>query len=201
MGSWSEMGRVMLAVFVALVAVAAVACDAGEPTLPVGDPAKLTALKDVKEHACACKDPACSYRVLGELLAYSDAHKDLRDSKAAVAMTDELEKCLDVAARADPMAGGGVDGGVGVAGGGPTGMPACDEYLALVERYLNCDQFPQAARDSTRQATDAMRQAWRDMANMPPDVRRTADDACKQASDAMRQAGQAMGCDLPPPPP
>jgi hypothetical protein len=189
------MSRVLLALFVALAA-----CDAGEPTLPAGDPAKLAELQAVKEHACACKDPACAYRVMSELLAYADGHRDLRDSKAAVAITDEMEKCLDVAAKAEPIAGVGVDGGVQISGG-PTGMPACDEYLELVERYLNCDQFPQAARDSTRQATDQMRQAWRDMANMPPDARRTAEDACKQASDAMRQAGQAMGCDLPPPPP
>jgi hypothetical protein len=197
------MARVSVAGLVMLVAAAAVvACDAGEPTLPAGDPAKLTALTELKEHACACKDPSCSYRVIGELLAYSDAHRDLRDSKAAVAITDELETCLDVAAKAEPIAGIGSGGGVGGGPrGGTTGMPACDEYLELVERYLSCDQFPQAARDSTRQATDQMRQAWRDMANMPPDVRRTAEDACKQASDAMRQAGQAMGCDLPPPAP
>lgn len=189
------MSRVLLALFVALAA-----CDAGEPTLPDGDPAKLTGLSEIKEHACACKDPSCSYRVLGELLAYSDSHRELRDSKAAVALTDELEKCLGVAAKAEPIAGIGTDARQG-SGGGATGMPACDEYLELVERYLNCDQFPQAARDSTREATDQMRQAWRDMANMSPDVRRTAEDACKQASDAMRQAGQAMGCDLPPPVP
>jgi hypothetical protein len=196
------MGRVLFAVWVALVAGAA--CDAGEPTLPDGDPAKLTALTEIKDHACACMDPSCSYRVLGELLAYSDAHRELRDSKAAVAITDEMEKCLGVAAKAEPIAGigtgsaGAGGGGGGGGGGGRTGMPACDEYLEVVERYLSCDQFPQAARDSTRQATDQMRQAWRDMVNMPADVRRTAEDGCKQASDAMRQAGLAMGCDLPP---
>ena len=177
------------------LALALVACDPAERSLPAGDPATLTALRDVRDHACACKDPACSYKVLSELFAYADAHKDMRDTMASVQLVDELEKCLDTASRAEPVAG--VDAGARAAAA-VTGMPACDEYLALVESYLNCDQFPQAAADSTRQATDQMRQAWRDMANMPPDVRRTADEACKQASDAMRQAGQAMGCTLPP---
>lgn len=177
------------------LALALPACDPAEGTLPAGDPSTLTALRDVRDHACACKDPACSYRVMTELLAYSDGHKQLRDTQAASTIADEIARCLDTASRAEPVAGG-ID-----AGARPpsyTGMPACDDYLALVERYLNCDQFPQAARDSTRQATDQMRQAWRDMAAMPADVRRTAEDACKQASDAMRQAGSAMGCDLAP---
>ena len=164
------------------------ACNADEGTLPAGDPATLTALRDVRDHACACKEPACSFRVMSELLAYSDDHRDLRDTKASATLADELSRCLDTASRGD-----GDDAGAPAV----TGMPACDEYLRLVESYLDCDQFPQAARDSTRQATDQMRQAWSDLANMPPDVRRTAEDACKQASDAMRQAGQAMGCDLP----
>jgi hypothetical protein len=178
--------------FAVVLALVVAACVPDERDLPPGDPATLTALRDVRDHACACQDPACSYRVLGELLAYSDGHKDLRDSKASVALADELSRCLDAAARAAPLARPD-------AGAPPsfTGMPACDEYVRLVESYLDCDQFPQAARDSTRQATDQMRQAWRDMSRMPPDVRRTADDACRQASDAMRQAGQAMGCDLP----
>lgn len=180
----------------ALLAAAFAACDASEPTLPPGDPATLTALREVRDHACACKDPACSYRVLGELLAYSDGHKNLRDTQASATLADELSKCLDTAARAEPLAVGSLGG---VPSGGSTGMPACDEYLILVERYMQCDQFPQSARDSTRQAVDQMRQSWRDMGNLPPDVRRTAEDGCKQVTEATRQAAQAMGCDLPGP--
>src|SRR5688572_10740499 len=179
MGSWSSMTRALAAA----LALLAAACDPGEHALPAGDPATLTALRDVRDHACACKDPACSYRVLSELFTYTDSHKHLRDTHASATLADEIGKCLDTAARAAPIAGVGSGSGTRPPPA-QTGMPACDEYLELVERYLNCDQFPQAARDSTRQATDQMRQAWRDMANMPPDVRRTAEDACKQASDA-----------------
>lgn len=184
------------ALCVVVTALSLAACDPAERVLPAGDPATLTDLRTLRDDACACKDPRCSYRVLAELFAYTDERKDMRDTQASVQLVDELEKCLDTASRAEPIALVAVDAG---ARRPPayTGMPACDEYLDLVERYLECDQFPQAAKDSTRQATDQMRQAWRDMANMPPDVRRTAEDACKQATDAMRQAGQAMGCDLP----
>jgi hypothetical protein len=180
---------------VVALALALPACDPAEGTLPAGDPASHTALRELRDHACACKDPGCSYRVMSELLAYSDEHKVLRETQAASSLADEIARCLDTAARAEPIAMG-IDAGVRPPS--YTGMPACDDYLALVERYLQCDQFPQAARDSTRQAVDQMQQAWRDMANLPPDVRRTAEDACKQASDAMRQAGSAMGCDLGP---
>src|SRR5688500_3634702 len=100
MGSWSSMSR---ALAVALTLLAA-ACDPGEHALPAGDPATLTALRDGRDHACACKDPACSYRVLGALLAYSDGHKHLRDTQASAALADEVGKCLDTASRAEPVA-------------------------------------------------------------------------------------------------
>jgi hypothetical protein len=195
--------RRALAAALTLLAAASAACDSGAGALPPGDPATLGALNAVRDHACACKDPACSYRVLGELFAYADGHASLRDTQASAKVADEIGACLDTASRGTPVPGPVPfpDGGVARPSQPATGMPACDEYLVLVERYLECDQFPQAARDSTRQSVDAMRQAWADMANLPPDVRRTAEDACKQATDAMRQAGQAMGCDLPPPPP
>ncbi len=187
----------MTRMLVVLLTLAAAAC-ADERALPPGDPAAYTQLAAVRDHACACLDPACGYRALGELLAYSDTHADLRETQASAALADEIGRCLDTASRAAPVAA------VKDAAGGrrrpsaATGMPACDEYIALVEEYLDCDQFPQAARDSTRQATDQMRQAWRDMATMDPDIKRSAEDACRQASDAMRQAGSAMGCDLDP---
>jgi hypothetical protein len=193
--------RRALAAALTLLAAASAACDSGPSALPPGDLATLGALVAVRDHACACKDPVCSYRVLGELFAYADGHKQLRDTRESDSLATETVRCLETASRAAPLAVAGPDGGVARRSQPATGMPACDEYLALVERYLECDQFPQAARDSTRQSVDAMRQAWADMANLPPDVRRTAEDACKQATDAMRQAGQAMGCDLPPPPP
>lgn len=185
----------MRGAFVVALTLFAAACDASPAALPSADMATLGPLVAMRDHACACKDAGCAYRVLGEMFAYADAHRELRDSLEADSLATETARCLHTASRAAPDAA--PDAGVTQV----TGMPACDEYLALVERYLQCSQFPQAARDSTRQATDQMRQAWADMANLPPDVRRTADDACRQATDAMRQAGQAMGCDLTRPPP
>ena len=183
---------------VVALTLAMVACAADERALPPGDPAAYTALAAVRDHACACKDPACSYRALGELLAYTDEHAELRETQASAALADEIGRCLETASRTEPVAAAPKDAAVRRGPPAATGMPACDEYIALVESYLECDQFPQAARDSTRQATDQMRQAWRDMATMDPDIRRSAEDACRQASDAMRQAGSSMGCDLSP---
>ncbi len=185
----------MLRALVITAVAALAACEAEERVLPAGDPDALLALTAVREHACTCKDSACAYRVMAELLEYSDKDPDLRDTQAGVKLADELTACLGAAVRNEPAPGSALDGGVAA---GSTGLPACDEYVALVESYLRCDQFPESARDSTRQAVEQMRTGWSDMAHLSPDIRRTAEDACKQASDAMRQAGDAMGCRLTP---
>ncbi len=177
-----------------LAALTLAACGVDPRPLPAGDPATLTGLRELREHACACRDPACAYRVVAELVRYSDQDPDLRDTRAGVALVDELSSCLATAARTEP----GVD--AGPAAPPLTGLPACDEYVAMMELYARCDKIPPAAQDATRQAVDQMRSAWADMGNMPVDARRAAEDGCRQATDAMRQASDAMGCQLPPRP-
>ena len=77
-----------------------------------------------------------------------------------------------------------------------TGLPDCDRYLQVIERYLQCPKVPQAARDAARQGIDAMKQGWADMSGVPDEARRAANDACRQAVDAVRQGASAMGCSL-----
>ncbi|MCE9574507.1 MAG: hypothetical protein K8W52_15270, partial [Deltaproteobacteria bacterium] len=74
--------------------------------------------------------------------------------------------------------------------------PACDAYLAGLERYLACDKVPEQARAAMRDSIDQLRQTWRGLsdASMPEEARRAASDACKQASDAIGQSASAMGC-------
>lgn len=75
-----------------------------------------------------------------------------------------------------------------------TGLPACDQYVAAMERYLQCDKVPQAARDGSGQGMAAMKSNWDDTRNMPADARRAANDACRQALDALTQGAAAIGC-------
>ncbi len=79
---------------------------------------------------------------------------------------------------------------------GSTGIPGCDQYLTLMDGYLRCDKIPQATRDAARQGMEAMKQGFRDMGNLPDDVKKQTHDACLQAVDALRQGAQAMGCAL-----
>jgi hypothetical protein len=179
----------------ALVVVAVVAaCAPEERSLPDGDPAALAGLQEVRDHACACRDAACTYRVLVELLRYADRDPDLRDSRRAVALTDELNACLTTAVGIAP-----VDAGVDAPPPGRTGLVACDEYIRMMEAYARCDQLPQQSRDAITQAMEEMKDGWANMgmANMPDDARKSANDACRQAADAVVQGAEAMGCQMP----
>lgn len=77
-----------------------------------------------------------------------------------------------------------------------SGIPWCDEYIRMVERYMRCDKIPQQARDGVKQGIDAMKQSWGDFTNLPEEAKRATDDACKQAVDALKQGATAMGCTL-----
>ena len=79
-----------------------------------------------------------------------------------------------------------------------TGIPACDRYLAAMEKYMQCPAIPQAAKDASRQGIDQMKQSWQMLRDpsVPPEAKQAANDACLQAVDALKQAGAAMGCPM-----
>jgi hypothetical protein len=77
-----------------------------------------------------------------------------------------------------------------------TGLPSCDEYVALVEKYMACDKIPQETRDATKQGIDAMKQGWGDIGALPEETRKQMDDGCKQGVDALKQGASALGCAL-----
>jgi hypothetical protein len=77
-----------------------------------------------------------------------------------------------------------------------SGIPECDEYIALMERYVMCDQIPHSMRDSTRDSIRDMTEAWKSMAGMDAETRRMAGDACRQAVTSIRDAASSMGCKI-----
>ena len=79
-----------------------------------------------------------------------------------------------------------------------TGVPECDSYLKAVEKYLNCNKIPQAARDAQAQSAQQMKNGMSAWASMPADQRKMAQDAakssCSQGLSAIKQSATAIGC-------
>ena len=71
----------------------------------------------------------------------------------------------------------------------------CAGYVAAIEAYLACPQFPDAARQQTRDAVDQMRKSFEQMGGgQSPDVIKSMADACKQAEAAIGEARKGIGC-------
>jgi hypothetical protein len=79
---------------------------------------------------------------------------------------------------------------------GSTGLPACDQYIAVTEAFAACDKVPVETRDAVRQGLDAMKQAWTDLSQLPPETKEQTNQACLQAVDALRQGATSMGCTI-----
>ncbi len=79
-----------------------------------------------------------------------------------------------------------------------TGVAECDAYLAAVEKYMNCANVPQAARDAQAQGAKQMRTSWSAWGSMPEDARKAAQAAakssCTTALATLKQAASATGC-------
>lgn len=76
---------------------------------------------------------------------------------------------------------------------GPTGIAACNDYLAIVERFGECDQIPQGAKDAVGQSVDAMRATWV-QAGDDDASREAVEMGCAAAGDALRQMLVSSGC-------
>ncbi|MCA9679347.1 MAG: hypothetical protein H6708_17215 [Kofleriaceae bacterium] len=157
-----------------------------------------------------CKEDKWPAKAISCGLKAKDPEKECNDTLTAEQkkhMQDEMAKAMGMGGDddkpapaddkpADGEAGGDQGGGDEAAAGGGTGLPDCDAYVASMEKYMQCDKVPQAARDAAKQGMDAMKSGWGDMSGMPDDAKKQANDACKQAVDAMKQGAQAMGCEI-----
>lgn len=143
---------------------------------------ELRELRELRDRACACTDTACIDEVQLELAAFSARPDDdpaLPQQGEAIKLGLEMTECTSKVRAAARL---------------HTGVPACDEYIAIIEWYSQCDAIPQASRDAMRQGIDAMQQGWADAATLPDSARQSIGDSCRAAVDALRQAGDAMGC-------
>lgn len=146
-------------------------------------------LRELRAAACACKDRDCIVKVQDALTRFEADTEDTDDSGTPsdrVTLTQlrtEISECRRALFAATAPR---------------TGIPECDEYMHMVDWYMQCDAIPQAARDGMKQGIDAMQQAWTDAANLPDDARGAMGQGCLSAVEAIRQSGRAMGCGSPP---
>jgi hypothetical protein len=68
-----------------------------------------------------------------------------------------------------------------------TGVPACDEYLAKVEKFVNSPNVPQATKDMYKQTLEQNRSAWKQAASTPQG-KAGLETGCKAALDAIKPA-------------
>jgi hypothetical protein len=76
-------------------------------------------------------------------------------------------------------------------------LPACTGYLAAMEAYAACPQFPESARDGVRETIETMKSSFADYATMPEATRQMIDEACTSATENVRQSAVSIGCTIP----
>lgn len=65
---------------------------------------------------------------------------------------------------------------------------ACRQYEEILEKVMTCDKLPQASRDALKQALDAMKSGWTNLATMPEEARQAMSSGCQSGVDAMNQS-------------
>jgi hypothetical protein len=129
-----------------------------------------------------------------ELAAACDAQElTASDAKCILDATkDTLPFCakpLSVAARHREVLPGAQAVPVQLGGG----LPAdCYDYLAMMQRYAQCQALPVETRQALGNAVAQLGASWLQLGQqpMPPQV----GDACRQGRDALRQGMQSFGC-------
>ncbi len=73
-----------------------------------------------------------------------------------------------------------------------TGVPACDEYLAKVEKFVNNQSVPQTTRDAYKQSLEQNRTAWKQAASTVQG-KQQMESSCKQALESAKPAFDQYG--------
>ncbi len=73
-----------------------------------------------------------------------------------------------------------------------TGVPACDEYLAKVEKFINNPNVPQATKDAYKQSQEQNRTAWKQAASTAQG-KASLETSCKQALESAKPAFDQYG--------
>jgi hypothetical protein len=78
----------------------------------------------------------------------------------------------------------------------PSGIPACDQYIAALERYLSCGKLTPANREALTANLTTLRAAFARGAQAPAGKKQEAAATCAQADAALRTSAANLGCPL-----
>ena len=101
-----------------------------------------------------------------------------------------LARAMDDATQ--QIAGGG--SGDARDAGAPARIPACDDYVAYVNKLLACDKLPAADRARMQQDMALTVEGMKHLADPSLPVVKDAADTCAGALDAAKQLGAKLGC-------
>lgn len=156
------------------------------------------AADDLRDQMCACDNVSCAHALSGKADLWGKAVQERypRTTDMPVGVHQAMEAMDACLARYELPDGNGGDDPYDYRGF--TGVPACDAFLELQDRYFACDKVPQQAREAMEHAMDQQKQAWSMLKdpNVPAEALKAAADGCRQGGDALRQSAHAMGCPL-----
>ena len=179
-----------------------------------GGSGAMAKMEEFKGQMCKCTDKACADKINGELDKATDSKEkpSEEDMKKGEELAKKYGECMQkamgmggdkkpddkMAGDKKPDEGGDKKPDDKMAGGGDGDMPKeCADYMKAIEDMGKCDKMG-AARDSMKQAADAMKQGFANWGSLPADAKKQAMDAaaqgCKQAADGVAQALKAAGC-------
>jgi outer membrane murein-binding lipoprotein Lpp len=126
-------------------------------------------------------------------LGLSGCKKKKTDEAAAPAKTEEPKPAEPApAAPAAPAAGSAATPEAAPAGEIKTGVPECDEYIKLAEKYFACDKV--AKDDPNRAGFADMKKMW--AAGIPDSAKQASTDSCKASIKSTTESAKALGCTL-----
>jgi hypothetical protein len=82
------------------------------------------------------------------------------------------------------------------AGNQPSGIAACDQYIATFEAYLSCGKVTASLREASQANLAALRRGFASAASATPAKRQEASDACTRGEQALRKSAADLGCTL-----
>jgi hypothetical protein len=78
--------------------------------------------------------------------------------------------------------------------GTATGISECDEYMAVLDRYVRCNEIPPSVTDGLEDQARQMAETWRRIVD--PEERRLAADTCREGRQSLIDIAASMGCRL-----
>jgi len=79
-----------------------------------------------------------------------------------------------------------------------TGIAACDSYVAVYEKFTQCEKVPPQAKDAAKSALESAKNNWAQLqgANVAEEAKKSATTSCQQSEESLKTTAQSSGCSL-----